>query len=331
MSRILMTALAYAYAVWAAGATTAAVAADVPQAQQQFPAKPIRLLVPSAAGTATDTMGRTLGTKLSESWRQPVVVDSRPGGGGTLATNIVAKAAPDGHTLLLTSNFAINAVLQPNLPYDPFKDFVGASQIGIGSAVLIVTPALGVKSMKDLITLAKAQPGKLIFASGPTGTAIHLVGARISRDAGIKVVTVVFKGSAEAVIEVLASRAQYSFTPLVPALPFIKDGKLLALGVSTPQRLRVLPEVPPLAETLPEFRASGVSYGLLAPAGTPRPILSKISKDVTHVLDLPDIAAWFQANAIAIAPSTPEEYDKILHEQIASISALARDLGLKVK
>jgi tripartite-type tricarboxylate transporter receptor subunit TctC len=284
MQTILKTTLVYA--VWAVATATVAVAADFPQAQLKFPTKPIRLMVPSSAGTATDTLARTIGAKLSESWGQPVVVDSRPGGGGALATNIVAKAAPDGHTLLLTSGFAISAALQPNLPYDPFKDFVGAGQIAIGTAVLIVAPVLGVKSVRDLIALAKAQPGKIIFASGPTGTGIHLSGARIIRDGGIKVITVVYKGSPDAIIEVLAGRAHYSYAPMAPALSFIKEGKLLALAV-TPQRLRVLPEVPTLAETLPDFKVSGVSYGLLAPAGTPRPILNKISKDVAYILDRP--------------------------------------------
>jgi tripartite-type tricarboxylate transporter receptor subunit TctC len=328
MHTILKTTVVYA--ICAFGAMTMAGAAEVLKAQQKFPTKPIRVMVPSSAGTATDTLARMIGAKASESWGQPVVVDSRPGAGGALASNIVAKAAPDGHTLLLTSGFAISAALQPNLPYDPLKDFTGAGQIGIGSAVLIVAPALGVKSVKDLIVLAKSHPGKFIFGSGPIGTAIHLSGARIIRDAGIKVISVAFKGSTEAIIEVLAGRAHYSYVPLAPALPFIKDGKLIALAV-TPQRIRVLPDVPMLAETLPDYKVSGVSYGLLAPAGTPRPILNKISQEVARVLDLPDIKAWLQAAGIVAAPSTPEEFDKILREQIARISETARDLGLKAR
>lgn len=317
-------------AVWAAGTMTVAIAAEVTQAQQKFPTKPIRLMVPISAGSATDTLARMIGAKLSDSWGQPVVVDCRPGAGGALAINIVAKAAPDGHTLLLTSGFAISAALQPDLPYDPLRDFVGVGQIGFGTGVLIVSPSLGAKSVKELIELAKAQPGKMIFASGPIGTGVHLGGAKIVSLAGIKVITVVFKGSAEAVIEVLAGRAQYSYVPLGSALPFIKNGKLMVLAVA-PRRLRALPDVPTLAETFPEYKRSPVSYGLLAPAGTPRPILNKISKDVARVLDLPDIAAWLQAAAIVTAPSTPEEYDKILREQIASISATARELGLKAR
>lgn len=318
-------------AVWSASTLTAAVAADVAQALHKFPGKPIRLLMPSSAGTAPDTMARMIGVKLSERWGQPVVVDGRPGGGGALATNIVAKAAPDGHTLLLTSNFSISAALQPDLPYDPFKDFLGVCQIGMGTGVLIVAPALGVKSVKELIALAKAQPGKIIFASGATGTALHLSGARIIHNAGIKVITVAFKGSPEAIIEVLAGRIHYSYVPVAPALPFIRDGKLLALGVSTPQRSRALPDVPTLAETLPAFKGSGNSYGLLAPAATPRPVLQKISKEVARALDYPDIKAWFQDVGIVAAPSTPEEYDKILREQFEITSATARELGLKTK
>ncbi len=327
MRKLANTALAYA--VGFAMTTTTADAADVARAQSTFPVKPIRLMVPSGAGSATDTMARTLGAKLSEHWGQPVVVDSRPGAGGALAANVVAKAAPDGHTLLLTSNFAISAVLQPNLPYDPRKDFTGVTQIGIGTGVLIVAPTLGVKSVKDLIALAKAQAGKLIFASGPTGTGIHLSGARFIRDAGIRVISVAFKGGAEATIEVLAGRAHYSYVPPVVALPFIKDGRLLALGVSTPSRLRTLSEVPTLAETLPDFTRSPTSYGLLAPAATPHPILKTISSDVSRVLDLPDIADWFQSNAIVAAPSTPEGYDRILRGQIELVYVTGRALGLR--
>ena len=318
-------------AVWTALTLTAAVAADVAQAPQKFPSKPIRVMVPSSAGTPPDMLARMIGAKLSEHWGQPIVVDGRLGAGGALAANIVAKAAPDGHTLLLSPGFSVSAALQPNLPYDPFKDFAGVSQIGIGTGALIVAPALGVKSVKDLIELAKAQPGKIIFASGPIGTAIHMIGARIIHVAGIKVITVAFKGSPEQIIEILAGRTHFAYVPLAPALPFIKDGKLLALGVSTPQRLGGLPDVPPLAETLPEFKASGVSFGLLAPAATPRPILHKISKDVARVLDHPDIKAWLQDVGIVAAPSTPEEYDKILREQVALISATAKELGLKAR
>ena len=307
------------------------VATGPASAQQKFPSKPIRLVVGFAPGSGADAYARMIGQKMSESWAQPVVVDNRPGAGGVLAAAQVAKAAPDGHTLLFGSNFAISAALQPNLPYDPFKDFAGVTQIGFGTQVLVVAPALDVKSVKDLIALAKAQPGKIIFGSPSAGGPTHLSGARFNLAAGIKVVHVAFKGSPEAMIEVLAGRTHYSVLPLVTPLPYIKDGKLLALAVNTAQRSPVLPDVPALAETLPEFKRPETSTGLLVPAGTPRPILNQISKEIARILDLPDIKERLQFIGFAPAPTTPEEYDKILREQIETLTKLVRDAGLRPK
>jgi tripartite-type tricarboxylate transporter receptor subunit TctC len=323
MNPLLKATIAIALATYTATQSLPVLA----QTQQKFPTKAIRLVVPSAAGAPTDTLARMIGAKLSESWAQPVVVDSRPGAGGALAANIVAKAAPDGHTLLLVNGFAITAALQPNLPYDPLKDFAGVSQLAFGTSVLVVAPALGIKSLKELIALAKAQPGKIIYSSQPAGSGGHLSGARIIRAAGIKVISVAFKGSPDATIEVLAGRAHYSYVALQTALPFIKDGKLLALAVST--RLPILPDVPPVADTLPEFKRSETSAGLLAPAGTPRAILHQIGKEVGRILALPQIRERLQATGFVTATSTPEEYDKILREQIEINSSAARDAGLK--
>ena len=300
------------------------------QAQQNFPSKPIRLVVGLPAGSQPDILARMIGQKMSEGWGRPVVVDNRPGGGGTLAAGTVAKATPDGHTLLLAGgNFAISAALQPSLSYDPFKDFAGITQIGFPTAVLVAAPALGVKSVKDLIALAKAQPGKIIFGSPPVGGGSHLSGARFNLTAGIKVVTVAFKGGPEATIEVLAGRTHYSIVVLVAALPFINDGKLLVLAVLTPQRSPVLPDVPTLAETIPDFKRPDTSIGLLSPAGTPRPILNQISKEVARIVDFPDIKERLQAVGFIPAPTTPEEYAKILRGQIQTLSRVVRDAGLR--
>ena len=322
MGTILKTKLIYA-----AQSMATAVAADMAQTQQKFPSKPIRLLVSTSPGTPPDTIARMMGEKMSAGWGQPVVVDSRPGAGGALAAGMVAKAAPDGHTLLMVSGFAITAALQPNLPYDPLKDFARVGQLGNMSSGLFVAPALGVKSVKELIALAKAQPGKIIFGSNAPGSGNHLMGARFIRAAGIKVISVAFKGSPEATIEVLAGRTHYTLGPLATALPFIKDGKLLALAVMSHSPL--LPDVPTLAETLPEFKRTDASYGLLAPAATPRPILQQINKEAARILDLPDIKARLQPMGFVTATSTPEEYDRILRDQIEVLSGVARDLGLK--
>ena len=308
------------------------VPARFAQAQEKFPTKPIRIVVSSSAGGLFDTLARTIGQKMSENWKQPVVIENRPGAGGTLAGGTVAKATPDGHTLLYAgANFPTSAALQPSLPYRPLKDFTGITQIGFGMQTLVVTPALGVKSVQDLIAFAKAQPGKLVFGSGAAGSGAYLTGVRFNLAAGIKVVTVAFKGAPEAIIEVLAGRAHYSTPPLTTALPLIKDGKLLALAVTAPQRSPVLPDVPAMAETLPDFTRPETSMGLLAPAGTPRPVLIQISKEVARILDLPDIKDRLQTMGILPAPSTPEEYDGILRDQVKTLSQLVRDAGLRPK
>ena len=314
-------------------ATGVAIAAapGFAQAQQKFPSKPVRIVVPNPAGSQGDTLARMIGQKLSERWGQSVVVDNRTGGIGTVAGSTVVKAAPDGHTLLQTAGFAISAALQNNLPYDPLKDFAGVTQIGIGTQVLVVTPALGVKSVKDFIALAKAQPGKIIYGSSAVGTGSHLNGARFALAAGIKVVTVAFKGGPEATIEIMGGRTHFSSVTLFSALPFINDGKLVALAVATPQRSPQLPDVPALAETFSDFKRPENTTALLAPAGTPRPILVQISKDVARILDLPDIKERLQGMGYVTAPTTPEEFDKILREQIETLSKVVRDAGLRPK
>ena len=307
-------------------------ASAVAQAQEKFPTTPIRLVVPNAAGGWPDAPARKIGQKMSESWKQAVVVENRVGGVGTLAALQVLKAAPDGHTILWSgSNFVISAALQDNLPYDPFKDFVGITRAAFNTLVLVAAPALGVKTVNELIALARAQPGKIVYSSNPVGTSTHLTGARFSQVAGIKVVTVAFKGAQETLIQLLGGRAHYAVVTLTAGLPLIRDGRLLALGVTTPQRSPLLPDVPALAETLPEFQRTEASGGLLAAAGTPRSILHQISKEYARIVGLPDIKEWFLSQGAVPAPTTPEEFDKILREQVDTLSKLAKDTGLKAK
>jgi tripartite-type tricarboxylate transporter receptor subunit TctC len=301
-------------------------------AQQKFPNKPIRIVASTTAASQPDMLARLIGHKMSESLGQPVVVDNRPGAQGTLAASTVAKAAPDGHTLLYAlPNFAISAVLQPSLPYDPLKDFAGITQIGFSTNVLVVAPALGVKSVKDLIALARSQPGKIILGSSATGSASHLTGARFNVIAGIKVVHVAFKGGPEATIELLAGRVHYHVGTLGVTVPFIKDGRLVALAVTTPQRTPALPDVPALGEIMAEFKRPETSHGLLAPAGTPRAIVNQISKEIARILDLPDVRERTQAIGYVPEPTTPEEHSRILRGQIQTLTQLVSDAGLKPK
>lgn len=314
-------------------AALSAVVSCGPALAQNFPSKPVRVVVSTTAGSQPDMLARMFGQKLSESWGQPVVVDNRPGAQGTLAGAPVAKAVPDGHTLLYAlPNFTISAALQPTgLPYDPIKDFAAITQLGFTTNVIVVNPSLGVKSLGDFITLARSQPGKMIFGTSPTGSAAHLSGARFNVVAGIKTVHVAFKGGPEATIEVLAGRIHYHIGTLGVLLPFIKDGKLLALAVTSPKRTPALPDVPALGETLAEFKRPETSHGMLAPAGTPRPILNRINKDFARVLDLPDVKERTQSIGYVVDPSTPEEYSEIIRGQIQTLNKLVQEAGLRPK
>jgi len=310
------------------------VAPWIARAQQDpahgFPARPIRIVASTTPGSQPDGIARMIGQKMSENWGRPVIMENRAGAGGVLAAGTVAKATPDGHTLLYAlPNFAISTVLQASVPYDALKDFTCITQIGFSTNVLVVTPALGVKSVKELIAAAKAQPGKIIFASSATGSASHLSGARFNLLAGIKVVQVAFKGGPDATIEVLAGRAQYHIGTMAVVLPFIREGKLVALAVLTPQRSPVLPDVPTLGDTLPEFKRPETSHALLAPAGTPRAIVNQINKEIARIFELPDVKERIHAISFVLSPGTPEECASTLRSEIETLTKVVADAGLR--
>ena len=314
------------FAAFALAATSA-----VAQPQQKFPTKPIRIVVPFSPGGGTDTVARIIAQKMGESWGQTMVIENRTGAGGTIGTALVAKATPDGHTLLVSSSaFAINAALQPTLPYDPLKDFAGVTRIGYSKSTLVVTPTLGVKTLKDFIELARARPGKIFFSSGGSGSSTHLNAERFRLAAGIKPVHVAFKGSADATLEVVAGRCHYVISGLISTLPFIRDGRLVALAVVTPERSSILPDVPTVAETLPGYKRDG-SHVMLAPAGTPRPILERISNEVRRIFDLPEVKERLANFDYLLVPSTPAEMDKILRADIATFSEVVIAAGLRPK
>jgi tripartite-type tricarboxylate transporter receptor subunit TctC len=309
-----------------------AVAAAPGAAAQNFPTKPVRMIVPFTAGSASDLLARRVAPKMSDNWNQQVVVDNRGGGGGTLGSSIVAKATPDGYTLLVHSiAFAMNAALYSKLPYDPLKDFAPVSQIVISTSLLVVAPTLGVKSVKELIALAKQKPGQLTFSSSGVGSGTHLNGEQFRFAAGIDVVHVPYKGVPEPLIDTIAGRIDYFLPPLVPSLPFIRDGRLLALAVSTARRTPVLPDVPTIAEAaLPgyEFQAW---FGVFAPAGTPRPVVEKISREIARIVELPDIKKQFLNQGEEGRPSTPEEFTRFIRAEIEKYSKVVKLAGIRVE
>jgi tripartite-type tricarboxylate transporter receptor subunit TctC len=308
-----------------------AAAPDLAQAQQNYPSRPVRFVVGFSPGSATDITARMVGPRLAEMWGQPVVIDNRPGAGGAIATTAVSRAAPDGYTLaLISASFAIGAVLHRDLPYDPLKDFVGVTQIGTTSGVLAVTPSLPVKSVKDLIALAKERPGKILFGSAGAGSGIHISAERFRMVAGINTVHIGFKGQPEMLLEIIAGRVHYGMPGLGPSMGMIKDGRIRALAVVTKNRSPLLPDVPVLSEVLPGFERDA-THGLLAPAGTPRRILNKISKDVATVLELPEIKQMMVAMTFEPGPTTPEEYDRIIRNMIGVFSKVVVAAGLRPK
>jgi tripartite-type tricarboxylate transporter receptor subunit TctC len=294
-----------------------------------WPVRPVRIINGFSVGGPIDISARILGPKLAELWGQPVVLENRTGAGGSIATVIAAQATPDGYTLLITSaSLAINAVLRPNAGYDPLRDFASVSQIGYSTSAVVVRPALGIKSVKELIALANERPGKILYGSAGAGSGTHFTTERFNMAAGIKGTHVAFKGQSEMVIEILAGRLNYGILTLGVALGMIKDGRLRALAVVTPKRSPLLPEVPSVFEILPNFRRDA-AHMIMAPVKTPRPIVNKISKDIARVLDMPDVRKQMEAIDFIVAPTTPEELDKIVREMLVTFEEVARAAGLK--
>ena len=306
------------------------VASPAPaQTEKNFPSKPLRLVVPFSAGSGVDIMARIAAQKMTENWGQPVVLENRSGGGGRLGAAIVAKSSPDGHTLLWTSSaFTISAALFKDLPYDPIKDFAGVTRIGIGTGAIVVSPALGITNVQDFIAFAKARPGKIYLGSSGAGSATHMTSERFRLGAGISSVHVGFKGPSEVVVEIVAGRIHFGYVGLMTAMPFIKEGKLLALAVNTMQRSPHLPDVPAMPEVLPDWVREG-AQSLLAPAATPRPVLRKLSKEIARILELPDVKERMHAVGFVPDPCTPEEHDRFIRAQIESFSGIIRLAGLR--
>jgi tripartite-type tricarboxylate transporter receptor subunit TctC len=303
-----------------------------PVLAQGYPNRAVHLIVPFTAGSATDILARTFGQNLSEAWGQPVIVENRPGAGGTIGAAVVAKSPPDGYTLLVHSAAqAYNASIYTDLPYNTSRDFVDVVPLAGQPNVLVVSPALGVKSVAELIALAKQKPGTLNVGSAGTGSGTHINAEKFKLAAGIDVVHVPYKGTPEALNDTLAGRLTFFFSPISAALPNVREGKLLALGVSTAKRSSALPDVPTIAESgLPGFDYN-LWVGVFAPAGTPPDVVDKINKDVDRALQTPDVKQRLATLGAEPMPMTPAEFYKFVQGEIADSAKVIKAAGIKVQ
>ena len=297
-----------------------------------FPVKPIRMVVGFTPGGLPDITARLIGPKLLEAWKHQVVVDNRPGAGGIIATDIVAKANPDGYTLLsASSSHAATPAVHRKLPFDTLRDFAGITLTSSGAYALVAAPSVGAKSVKELIALAKARPGQLNFASAGIGSGTHFASELFKDLANIDVTHVAYKGIPEALTESIAGRVQFFMPPLASAATLIKDGRLLALAVSTRKRVFGFADIPTIAEAgLPGYEWDAWS-GLLAPAKTPRSIIDKLNREVSHILNLPEVQQRMAAIGAEAVPTTPAQFDKLIADQIALTTRLARKAGIKAE
>jgi tripartite-type tricarboxylate transporter receptor subunit TctC len=298
---------------------------------QDYPTKPVKVIVPFSAGSATDTIARAVSKKLSEIWGQPVVTENVPGKGGTIGASAVAKAPSDGYTLFVYGAFAISPFFHSNLPYDPLKDFTDIAPLVRQPLVLVVGPSVGIKSMSGLIAVAKSKPGQLKFGSPGTGSAAHLTAEKFRLVAGINMGHVPYKGGPETVKATNAGDVIFSFLPMALAKKTVKKGKLLALGVTSMQRSRAMPEVPTIAEAgLAGFEFS-LWWGLWAPAAIPISVVDKIEKDVARSLATSELRKLFSKLGAEPMNMTSPEFAKFVRSEMESVARTVKEAGIKPK
>jgi len=313
-------------AVLAAVLTAGALGASA----QTFPVKPVHITVPFTPGSATDISARAMQQKLSEFWGQPVIIENRPGAGGTIGSGQVARAAPDGYTLLVqASGYAAAPAIYAKLPYDPAKDFTDVTAVAGQATVLVVAPSSGFKTLGELLAAARAKPGTINFASAGSGSGTHLNGEKFKGMAGIDVVHIPYKGTPEALTDTIAGRVTYYFSPIAAALPHIRDGKLVPLAVSTATRTSLLPDAPTVAEAgVPNFNFN-LWTGMFAPAGTPPEIVDKIAKDIQRAWADPEVKARLAKIGLEPMPMTPAEFKAFVKAEMDDATRVLQAAGVK--
>lgn len=312
----------------------ALLVSSVASAQQsganEYPRKPIRIIIGFTPGGGPDVTARYLAQKLTESLKQQVIVDNRPGAGGTVGANLVANANPDGYTLLSVSTaHAVSPAIYAKLPYDTTKDLSGITQTAVSKYLLVAAPALGAKTLKDFLAAAKAKPGQLNFSSAGVGSGSHFAAEQFKAAAAINIVHVPFKGIPEALTETISGRVHLFMAPIANAINMVKEGRVVGLGVSSLQRDALMPDMPALAEAgLPGFRAD-LWFGLLTSSQSPKPVIAKLHDEIRRILSDADVKQRWQPIGLEPRPTTPGEFDKIIADEIATFTRIARAANIK--
>lgn len=316
---------------WIAAAALAACAVGG-AAAQNYPVKPIRFIIPFTPGGNTDVLGRILAQKMTESFGQQVVIDNRPGAGGTLGVEQTARATPDGYTIVMGTfgGVLVANSLYTNLGYDPQRDLAPVALVSAPPGLLVVNPGVPVKSVQELITYARANDGKLNYGSSGAGTWNHLFGELFNAMAKTRITHIPYKGAAPATTDLIGGQIQVMFSPFPPTLPHMKANRLRALGVSTAKRSGLLPDIPTVAESgLPGYAAEGW-FAVLAPAKTPQPVIDKLNAELNRALQLPDVKASLAADGAEPAGGTPQELAKSIRDGSQKWGKLIKELGVKL-
>jgi len=318
-------------AIFAAAAAVWLVPFGAAQAQG-YPSGTVKIIVPFTAGSATDIMARTVGERLSQVFGQPVIVENRPGAGGTIGISLVAKAAPDGLTLgVVSTGHVVNPVLYPSLPYDTIRDFAGVAPLATLPSVLIVPPSLGAKSVGELVAMARAKPGQFNYGTAGVGSAAHINQEKFNQATGIQAVHIPFKGTPEILNDTMAGRIQLAWVPLIASVGPIRDAKVLPLAVSTPTRSPMLPNVPTIAEAGYAGGQFNFWVGMLAPAKTPREIVARLNSEVAKAEQTSEVKQRLANLGAEPMPMTPEQFDAFIKEQHDELGKIMKAAGAKAQ
>ncbi len=310
----------------------AAIVMPGPAHAQTYPQKPVRIVVGVPAGGTTDVVARLVGQKLGEQMGQQVVIDNRGGAGGNIGAELVARSAPDGYTLFLATigTMAINPSLYSRMPFDTLRDFAAISQLTSMPQLLVVHPSVPVKNVKELIAYAKRRPGQLTFASGGSGTAIHLAGELFKTMAGVDMVHIAYKGSSPAMTDLIGGQVSLMFDQILTSLPHVQSGRLRGLAVTTEKRSPAVPQIPTIAEAALPGYAVTTWHGLLAPAGTPRDVVNRLSSEAAKALQNPDVREKFASQGVDPISSTPEQFAALMKSELDKWRRVIAASGTKI-